>query len=81
MPKLFMASLGCAKNLVDAETMLGETLGDDFSLALEADDADVVLVNTCGFLEDARNEAREVIREFLEVKERLGGSLKVVATG
>ncbi len=81
MPKLFMASLGCAKNLVDAETMLGETLGDDFSLALEADDADVVLVNTCGFLEDARAEARDVIREFLEVKERLGGTLKVVATG
>ena len=53
MPTIFMASLGCAKNLVDAETMLGETLGDEFGLALDPAEADVVIVNTCGFIEDA----------------------------
>lgn len=75
-----MASLGCAKNLVDAETVLGETLGDDFALALEPESADVVIINTCGFIQDARDEAREVIREFLGYK-RANPRLKVVAIG
>ncbi|MCD8140780.1 MAG: 30S ribosomal protein S12 methylthiotransferase RimO [Planctomycetaceae bacterium] len=80
MITIFMASLGCAKNLVDAETMLGETLGDDFALAVSPDAADVVIVNTCGFIQDARDEARAVIREYLDVKARRP-DLKVVATG
>ncbi len=68
MPAIFMVSLGCAKNLVDSEIFLGETLGDDFELALEPEDADFVIINTCGFLEDARKEGREVIAEFLAMK-------------
>ncbi len=81
MPKIFMASLGCAKNLVDAEIMLGETLDQDFELVLNPDDADVVLINTCGFIEEARAEAKSVIGEYLDLKKRTGGRLKVVATG
>ena len=76
-----MASLGCAKNLVDAETMLGETLDDEFHLALDPAAADVIIINTCGFIEDARQEAREVIEEYLELKRTMRGRLKVVATG
>ncbi len=68
MPAIYMVSLGCAKNLVDSEIFLGETLGDAFELALEPEDADFVIINTCGFLAEARQEGREVIEEFLELK-------------
>ncbi len=81
MPKIFMASLGCAKNLVDAEVMLGETLDSEFELELDPADADVIIINTCGFIEEARAEARSVIGEYLAVKKRAGRPLKVVATG
>lgn len=76
-----MASLGCAKNLVDAETMLGETLDDEFALALDPAEADVIIINTCGFIQDARDEAREVLREYLDVKRRSRRNIKVVAAG
>ncbi len=80
MRTLFMASLGCAKNLVDAETILGETLGDDFALAVSPENADIVIVNTCGFIHDAREEARAVLREFLGCKKQ-NPRLKVAAIG
>lgn len=79
-----MVSLGCAKNLVDAETMLGETLGDNFSLAADPSLADIIIINTCGFIQDARDEARETFREFLalkKAKKRGRRNLKIVATG
>lgn len=81
MTKIFMVSLGCAKNLVDAETMLGETLGDEFQLELDPAAADVTIINTCGFIEDARNEAREVIREFLQIKRTADHPMKVAVAG
>lgn len=80
MPTLFMVSLGCAKNLVDAETMLGETLGNDFSLAADPSIADIVIINTCGFIHEAREEARETIAEFLTLKKKRR-RLKIVVTG
>ena len=76
-----MTSLGCAKNLVDAETTLGETLGGDFTLSVAPEDADIVIINTCGFVEEARNEAREAIRSYLELKLRSGRRQKVIAAG
>ena len=76
-----MISLGCAKNLVDAETMLGETLDEEFSLALDPAEADVIVVNTCGFIQDARDEARQTIRECLAVKAASRGRIKVAAAG
>lgn len=81
MKTIFMASLGCAKNLVDAETMLGETLGDAFGLAVVPEEADIIIVNTCGFIQAARDEARQVIAECLAVKKRAGGKIRVVAAG
>lgn len=81
MPRIFMISLGCAKNLVDAETMLGETLDDEFSLALEPGDADVVVVNTCGFIENAREEARQVFGELLKLRGKGRNRQKIVAAG
>ncbi|MCP4589951.1 MAG: 30S ribosomal protein S12 methylthiotransferase RimO [bacterium] len=74
-PRVAFVSLGCAKNLVDSEKMLGQLAEAGCVLTSEATDADVVVVNTCGFLAAARDEATEVIREMVELKAqtRLGG--------
>ena len=50
-------SLGCPKNLVDSERMLGKLAQDGCTLVPDADGADVVVVNTCGFIEPARQES------------------------
>src|SRR5438552_12578914 len=63
-------SLGCPKNLVDSERMLGKLAQDGFTLVPDADGADVVVVNTCGFIEPARQESLGVIREMLSLKEQ-----------
>lgn len=62
-------SLGCPKNLVDSERMLGKLALDGYTLVTEADGADVVVVNTCGFIEPARQESLGVIRDMLKLKE------------
>jgi ribosomal protein S12 methylthiotransferase len=62
-------SLGCPKNLVDSERMLGKLAQDGYRLTPEADGADVVVVNTCGFIEPARQESLAVIREMLALKQ------------
>jgi ribosomal protein S12 methylthiotransferase len=61
-------SLGCPKNLVDSERMLGKLAQDGYALQPDADGADVVVVNTCGFIEPARQESLGVIREMLALK-------------
>src|SRR5947209_4331998 len=61
-------SLGCPKNLVDSERMLGKLAQDGYTLTPDADGADVVVVNTCGFIEPARQESLGVIREMLSLK-------------
>src|SRR5215471_14253895 len=63
-------SLGCPKNLVDSERMLGKLAQEGYVLAPEADGADVVVVNTCGFIEPARQESLAVIREMLALKQQ-----------
>src|SRR6478736_8755518 len=63
-------SLGCPKNLVDSERMLGKLAQDGYALQPDADGADVVVVNTCGFIEPARQESLAVIREMLALKEQ-----------
>ncbi|HVS38552.1 MAG TPA: 30S ribosomal protein S12 methylthiotransferase RimO [Gemmataceae bacterium] len=73
-------SLGCPKNLVDSERMLGKLAQDGYSLTPDADGADVVVVNTCGFIEPARQESLGVIREMLELK-RQGRVGAVVVAG
>lgn len=83
-------SLGCPKNLVDSERMLGTLALDGYTLVTDPDGADFVIVNTCGFIEESRAESKAVIREMLDLKasgrtrgvivagclpERVGGSL------
>src|SRR4051794_22105637 len=63
-------SLGCPKNLVDSERMLGKLAQDGYALVPDASGADVLVVNTCGFIEPARQESLGVIREMLALKQQ-----------
>ncbi len=65
---LAFVSLGCPKNLVDSERMLGRLTQDGYALVPDAEGADVVVVNTCGFIEPARQESMACIREMLALK-------------
>src|SRR2546421_12464192 len=69
-PTLAFVSLGCPKNTVDSERMLGRLAQDGYVLSPDADGADVVVVNTCGFIEPARQESLAVIREMLDLKQQ-----------
>jgi ribosomal protein S12 methylthiotransferase len=69
-PTFAFVSLGCPKNTVDSERMLGKLAQEGYALTPNADGADVVVVNTCGFIEPARQESLGVIREMLSLKER-----------
>jgi ribosomal protein S12 methylthiotransferase len=69
-PTFAFVTLGCPKNLVDSERMLGKLAQDGYALVPEADGADVVVVNTCGFIEPARQESLSVIREMLQLKQQ-----------
>lgn len=75
-----MISLGCAKNLVNSEQMLWLMSEAGFVLVPEADGADLVIVNTCGFIDAAKNEAIDAILEMAELKKagRLG---HIIVTG
>src|SRR4030081_2771717 len=59
--KVGMISLGCAKNLVDAEIMLGSVLQRGMEITSSADDADVLIVNTCAFIDSAKEESIDAI--------------------
>src|SRR5437763_10864831 len=73
-------SLGCPKNLVDSERMLGLLKIDGYTLVSEPDGADFVVVNTCGFIERARTESFSAIDEMLELK-KAGGTKGVIVSG
>jgi ribosomal protein S12 methylthiotransferase len=73
-------SLGCPKNLVDSEKMLGTLALDGYTLVGEPDGADFVIVNTCGFIESSRAESKAVIREMLDLKRR-GRTRGVIVAG
>jgi ribosomal protein S12 methylthiotransferase len=79
-PVVSLVSLGCAKNEVDSERILGKLAEAGFLIAADPAEADVALVNTCGFIHDAREESAGVLRELKKLKRN--GSLKsVVALG
>ena len=75
-----MVSLGCPKNLVDTERMLGLLRDDGWQLVGEPAGADLVVVNTCAFIDASRQESYAVIREMLELKAR-GGTRGVIVAG
>lgn len=75
MLKIGMISLGCAKNLVDSEEMLGMFRQGDYEIVNQPEQADVIVVNTCGFIESAKQESIDTILEVCQYGK------KVVVTG
>ena len=80
MAKVSLVSLGCPKNLVDSESALGEMVGAGHEIVADSSQADVIVVNTCGFIESARQESIEAICNALEQKEH-GGCRAVIVIG
>ncbi len=78
--KVGMISLGCPKNQVDGELMLEKLNKAGFSVAQTIEDSDIMIINTCGFIEDAKREAIETILEVAEYK-NAGLISSIVVTG
>ena len=78
--KVHFISLGCPKNLVDSEIMAGTLMKDGFNVVSEAEEADTVIVNTCGFIEDSKKESIQRILDMAALKEE-GKIKKVVVAG
>jgi len=72
--KVHFISLGCPKNLVDSEIMLGHLLKEGYAVTEASEEADTIIVNTCGFIEDAKRESISKILEMAELKK--SGRLK-----
>jgi ribosomal protein S12 methylthiotransferase len=79
--KVGLISLGCAKNLVDAEIMLGSLLKDGVEITNDAAQADVVIVNTCSFIDSAQEESVDTILESAEVREAKNRGQGLVVSG
>ena len=79
-PKVGFVSLGCPKNLVDSEVMLGALSRQGYSITARKEDADVIVVNTCGFIDSAKKESIDTILEMAELKTQ-GNCKKLVVAG
>jgi len=80
MAKIGVVSLGCSKNQIDCEHMLSLLDAEGYELTVELNDVDAVIINTCGFIGDARDEAYEYIKEAITLKEE-GSIGKIIVTG
>src|SRR5215813_6571437 len=79
-PKVGFVSLGCPKNLVDSEVMLGTLARQGYAITAQKEDADVIVVNTCGFIDTAKKESIDTILEMAELKGQ-GNCKKLVVAG
>ena len=79
-PTVAFVALGCPKNIVDSEKMLADIGQAGFVLTNDADDTDIVVINTCGFIKPARDEAMEAIKSAVQQK-KLGRIKKVIVAG
>jgi ribosomal protein S12 methylthiotransferase len=80
MPKVGFVSLGCPKNLVDSEVMMGTLAQAGYEITRRADEADVLVVNTCSFIEPAQRESVNSILEMAEYK-KFGRARKLIVAG
>ncbi|MBQ9342528.1 MAG: 30S ribosomal protein S12 methylthiotransferase RimO [Lachnospiraceae bacterium] len=78
--KLFLVSLGCDKNLVDSEKLLGRFTEQGYTLTDDEYEADVIVINTCAFIHDAKEESIDTILEMAEHKKD-GNLKKLIVTG
>lgn len=67
-PIIYFESLGCDKNLVDSEVMLGMLSKEGFSITMDPNDAEAIIINTCSFIHDAKEESINTILELAELK-------------
>lgn len=76
--KINIITLGCSKNLVDSEVLMGQLKANDFEIVHDSNDQDagIVVINTCGFIHDAKQESIETILQYIRAKEE--GRLKSV---
>jgi ribosomal protein S12 methylthiotransferase len=65
MKKLLLISLGCAKNAVDSETILSFFKRNNFEIVLNVKDADVIVINTCGFILPSKQESIDTIIKYI----------------
>src|SRR5262245_34328980 len=79
-PKVGFVSLGCPKNLVDSEVMLGTLAHNGYSITSNKEEADVIVVNTCGFIDGAKKESIDTILEMAGLKAQ-GNCKKLVVAG
>ncbi len=79
-PSIALVNLGCPKNLVDAEKMLGSLAAEGYLVGAAAEEADLVIVNTCGFIEPAKRESIAAIRDAAKLK-RNGSGPKLLVAG
>src|SRR5262245_15098347 len=79
-PKVGFVSLGCPKNLVDSEVMLGTLAGKGYAITAQKEDAEVIVVNTCGFIDSAKKESIDTILEMAQLKTE-GHCKKLVVAG
>jgi ribosomal protein S12 methylthiotransferase len=80
MPKVGFISLGCPKNLVDSEVMMGILAREGYELTPRADEAEILVVNTCSFIEPAQKESVDAILEMAEHK-KFGATKKLIVAG
>jgi ribosomal protein S12 methylthiotransferase len=80
MPKVGFVSLGCPKNLVDSEVMMGILARDGYELTPRAEEAEILVVNTCSFIEPAQKESIDTILEMAEHK-KFGSAKKLIVAG
>ena len=80
MRKVGFISLGCPKNLVDSEVMMGILAREGYELTPRADDAEILVVNTCSFIEPAQKESVDAILEMAEHK-KFGSAKKLIVAG
>ncbi len=80
MKKVGFISLGCPKNLVDSEVMMGQLKGAGYEITTDASEADTVVVNTCGFIESAKQESIDAILEAARLKAE-GKAQRLVVAG
>src|SRR3989441_900408 len=76
-----LISLGCAKNLVDAEIMLGSLMKDGIEITNDASEADVVIVNTCSFIDSAQEESVDAILQSAELREAKNRGQGLIVSG
>lgn len=80
MIKVFLLSLGCPRNLTDSEVLLGKLEAKNFTVTSNVLEADVAIVNTCGFIDEAKQESIDHILELVELK-KTGKIKKIIVSG